>query len=189
MAVTGVSAAPATVSPTTPCFTVQSGFFSGFTNETVHFGLDEHHQLVKADKGVVKEFKVDFQACPALGGYNPNVPSYLGRIVLQPSSFVSANTCLTIQSPITDAGPWTAQAQKCGDATSPAAAQKWVYGSDFGGTVYWAGSKECGNSDLGAGYEAHNDAAGQPVIVTGTHQLLLTCEPTTDFNQESFSLS
>ncbi|KZV91561.1 hypothetical protein EXIGLDRAFT_837037 [Exidia glandulosa HHB12029] len=174
---------------TKPCFTVKSGYFSGFTNETIHFGLDEHHRLVKADTGVVKQFKINFQACPALGGYYPNVPSYLGRIVLQTSSFVSSNTCLTIQSPISDDGPWTAQAQKCGDATKPSAAQKWVYGSDFGGTIFWAGSKECGNSDLGAGYESHTGNDSQPVITTGTHLIQLRCEPTKSYDLESFSLS
>lgn len=183
------AALPSVERATKACYTVDSGYFGGFSNETIHFGLDSHHRLVKADKGVVTQFKVDFQACPALGSQFPNVPSYLGRIVVTPSSFVGENTCLTVIAPLTGSGPWTAQAQTCGDATTPPASQKWVYGSDFGATIFWAGSAHCGDGDQAAGYWTHNDASNLPVITSGTHYIQISCDGSSTQNIESFSLS
>ncbi|EIN04860.1 hypothetical protein PUNSTDRAFT_55214 [Punctularia strigosozonata HHB-11173 SS5] len=166
------------------CSTVHSGLFSGFTNDTIHFGLNEHHEVVTADHGIVTSFGVDFQACPALGGQFPNADIFLGRIVVQQSSFVGPNTCLTIEN-FPSAEPWLIKAQTCGDATTPPAKQVWNIGSDFGETIGFAGSADC--SSPGAFYESDPETSAP--ITTSAGLIQLACEPTSSFNLESLSLS
>lgn len=154
--------APATTTPISkkPCYAAQTGYFG----VKKRFGLDAHHRLVPSKYGVVAEFKVDFQACPATGWYHPDLangtnPTYQGRIVLHNSSFVGSDTCLTAVAPAntTTSSPyngtgWTVKALKCeGDGVTVPKRQRWVYGNDFGGGIFWAGCARCGRTDAGEG--------------------------------------
>lgn len=171
---------PAPPAPTTgPCYTIQTGTFGGYN---ISFGLDEHHQVVTPDVGVVTSFEVDFQACPELGHQFSNVDSYLGRILLHTSSFVGANTCLTVNADTNFTDTYYAKAETCGSDVTPPSSQVWIDQSVFLG-LSWAGDPDCP-----AGYLVHPDTL-MPHITSGTHIVLMSCDTQADYDLESFQLT
>merc|ERR1711879_118778 len=141
---------------------------SGWANSTYTFGLDDHHRLVKADKGVVKSFGVKFQACPSLGSYNLSANQFKGRLLLETSDFVGENTCLTIYNP-TAGAPYYAKAQKCQSGVTPPLTQVWSYGIASSTHIAWAGQNGCTG-----GYWRHKDTFA-PRIASGSHLINIAC--------------